>query len=64
MVDEVTDAANDKQLAVSIRHVKLSTRCIEERFLAFSECLTGMTGNAVVDSVFSIIGSFQHCGQT
>ena len=43
MVDEATDAANDEQLAVSIRYVKPSTKCIEERFLAFSEYLTGVT---------------------
>ena len=62
MVDEATDAANDEQLAVSIRYVKSNTRCIEERFLAFSECLTGVTGvtgNAIADHILRLLADWQ-----
>lgn len=59
MVDEATDAANDEQLAVSIRYVKPSTRCIEERFLAFSECLTGVTGSAIADHILRLLADWQ-----
>ena len=59
MVDEATDAANDEQLAVSIRYVKPNTRCIEERFLAFSECLTGVTGNGIADHILRLLGDWQ-----
>ncbi len=44
MADEATNAANDEQVAISLRYVKQNTRSIEERFLAFSECLTGVSG--------------------
>ena len=59
MVDEATDAANDEQLAVSIRYVKPSTKCIEERFLAFSECLTGVTGSAIADHILRLLDEWQ-----
>ncbi len=45
MADE---AANDEQLAVTIRYVNDDTRCIEERFLGFSKCLTGVTGSVCI----------------
>ena len=59
MVDEATDAANDEQFAVSIHYVKPSTRFIEERFLAFSECLTGVTGNAIADHILRLLDDRQ-----
>jgi len=42
MADEATDAANKEQLAVCICTLK-----IEERFLGFSECETGVSGQAI-----------------
>lgn len=59
MVDEATDAANDEQHTVSIHYVKPSTRCIEERFLAFSECLTGVTGNTIADHILCLLANWQ-----
>ena len=59
MVDEATDAANDEQLTVSIHCVKPTTRNIEERFLAFSECLTGVTGNAIADHILRLLADWQ-----
>ena len=45
--DEATDSANDEQLAISLRYVNPSSESIEERFIAFSECITGITGEAI-----------------
>ena len=59
MVDEATDAANDEQLAVSIHYVKPNARCIEERLLAFSECLTGVMGNAITDHILRLLADWQ-----
>lgn len=69
MVDEATDAANDEQLTVSIRYVKPNNRTIEERFLAFSECVTGVSGEAIADRILQLLADWQlsatHCrGQT
>ena len=58
MVDEATDAAIDEQLAVSIRYVKPSVICIEEKFLAFSECLTGVTGDAIADHILQLLADW------
>ena len=46
MADDATNAANDKQLASSPRYVKNGTRHIEERFLAFSQCVADVSGEA------------------
>ena len=59
MVDEATDSANDEQLAVSVRYVNPSSRAIEERFIGFSECLTGMSGEAIADHILKLLGEWQ-----
>ena len=59
MADEATDAANDEQLAVSICYVKFSTRCIEERFMTYSECLTGVTGYAIAVHILRLLDDWQ-----
>ena len=51
MVDEATDAANDGQMSVSLQYVHPNTRKIEERFVAFSECVTGVSGKAIADPI-------------
>lgn len=58
MVDEATDAANDEVLAASIRYVKPNSS-IEERFLAFSECLSGVSGSAIADHILSLLDDWQ-----
>lgn len=62
MVDEATDAANDDQLTVSLRYVHPSTRKIEERFLAFSECVTGLSGKAIADRILQLLSNRQLSG--
>lgn len=59
MVDEATDGTNNEQLAVSIRYVNPRTRSIEERFLAFSECLTGVSGSAIADHILCFLSDWQ-----
>lgn len=69
MADEATDAANEEQLSISLRYVKQNTRTIQERFLAFSECVTGVSGEAIADHILQHHADWQlpatHlCGQT
>ena len=56
MVDKAMDSANDEQLAVSVRYVNPSSRAIEERFIGFSECLTGISGEAIADHILKLLG--------
>ena len=62
MVDEATDAANDEQLTVSLRYVHPNTRKIQERFLAFSECVTGVSGEAIADRILQLFSDWQLSG--
>ena len=62
MVDEATDAANDEQLTVSLRYVHPYTKKIEERFVAFSECVTGVSGKAIADRILQLFSNWQLSG--
>ena len=62
LADEATDAANDEQLAISLRYVNQSCQRIEERFLAFSECITGVTGEAIADQLLHHLRNWQLSG--
>ena len=69
MTDEATDSANDEQLAISLRYVNQSSQRIEEQFLAFSECIAGVTGEAIADQLLQHLhkwqlSGLQLCGQT
>ena len=69
MADEATDSVNDEQLVVSVHYVNPHSRSIEERFLAFSECLSGVTGSAIADHILKLLSDWQLspanlCGQT
>ena len=46
IADEASDAANDEQLAISLRYIN-SNGEPQEKFLSFSECLTGVSGEAL-----------------
>ena len=59
MADEAADASNKEQLAVCIRFVNQSTLQIEERFMCFSECNAGTTGEAIADNILSQLDSWQ-----
>ena len=67
--DEATDVSNKEQLAIYIRYVQQSTVKIEERFLTFfSECDTGVTGEALADRILGHLETWQLpasglCGQ-
>ena len=49
IADEATDASNDEQLSIRIRYVDDGSPT--EVLVAFSECVTGVTGRAIVDSI-------------
>ena len=53
MADEATDVSNKEQLALCIRYVNSSTLNIAERFLGFSECITGVTGEAIAAQILN-----------
>ena len=59
MADEAADASNKEQLAVCISFVNQSTLEIEERFMCFSECNAGTTGEAIADNILSQLDSWQ-----
>ena len=50
IADEASDAANDEQLAISLRYIT-SNGEPQEKFLSFSECLTGMSGEALAAKI-------------
>ncbi|XP_020895285.1 52 kDa repressor of the inhibitor of the protein kinase-like [Exaiptasia diaphana] len=52
IADEATDSSNSEQLAISIRYVDKNCTSLE-CFLGFSECLLGVTGKALADSIIS-----------
>ena len=55
--DEATDAANDEQLSICIRFADGTVPC--ERFLAFHECLSGVSGKAIADSILAKLEIWQ-----
>ena len=59
IADKATDSANDEQLAISIRYVNPRTYCIEERFVAFSECLSGVSGEAIANQILKLLNDWQ-----
>lgn len=59
IADEATDSANDEQLAISIRYVNPRTYCIEERFVAFSECLSSVSGEAIASQILKLLNDWQ-----
>ena len=66
IADEATDVANDEQLSICVRFVHNGSRC--EKFLAFHECQSGVTGEALADDILSALVEWQLqpqllCGQ-
>ncbi len=59
MADEATDASNKEQLSICARYVNQDTLAIEERFLAFSECNTGVTGEAIASRILHHLDIWQ-----
>ena len=48
--NKASDAANDEQLAISLRYIN-SNGEPQEKFLSFSECLTGVSGEALATKI-------------
>ena len=66
IADEATDVANDEQLSICVRFVDGHSPC--EKFLAFHECRSGVTGMALADNILSKLSEWQLqpqllCGQ-
>ena len=51
IADEATDAANDEQLAVTIRYV--DSGVLYEKFLTFRECLSGVSSESIAESILA-----------
>ena len=62
MVDKATDAANNEQLTVSLQYIHPGTRKIEQRFLAFSECIACVSGKAIADRILQLLSNWQLSG--
>ena len=56
IADEATDTANDEQLSLCVRFVDGDFP--HEKFLAFHECKTGVTGEAIADDILSKLGEW------
>ena len=54
LADEVTDCSNKEQMPLVIRYVD-GNGDIQERFLRFIECDTGVTGKALSDKILSCL---------
>ena len=57
IADEATDVSNDEQLSISIRYVDDGTPT--EVFVAFYECITGVTGRAIADNILLKLSKWQ-----
>ena len=69
LADEATDSSNKEQLAVCIRYFDEELSKIQERFIAFSECVTGVTGEAIAERLLALLDRWklppsQMIGQT
>jgi len=49
IADEATDSANDEQLSISIRFVENGSP--QEKFVAFHECQSGVTDEAIASDI-------------
>ena len=57
IADEATDTANDEQFSISIRF--FNDGAPSEKFLAFHECDTGVSGEAIADNILSKLTDWQ-----
>ena len=68
IADEATDIANDEQLSICVRYVNGDSGVPCEKFLAFCECRSGVTGIAIAEGILSKLTEWQLqlqflCGQ-
>ena len=55
IADEVTDSSNKEQLSIVLRYVDPDNYCIHEDFIAFLECDTGISGQALADKILDFL---------
>ena len=60
IADETTDVANDEQLSNCICYVEEGVP--QEKFIAFHECVSGVTGEAISENISHTLlsGSYNH----
>lgn len=52
IANEASDAVNDEQLAISVRYLTANGE-LQEKFLSFIECLSGVSGEALADNILN-----------
>ena len=57
IADEATDSSNSEQLSIIFRFVENGVP--QETFLGFKECLSGVTGEAIADTIVSQLSDWQ-----
>ena len=55
IADEVTDCSNKEQLCIVIRHVEPETASVRVILMAFLECDSGITGQALADKMLGFL---------
>ena len=59
IADEATDAANQEQLSICVRYWNESTQTLDEKFLGFWKCDTGVTGEAIAEDILTQLSSWR-----
>ena len=52
-----TDVANDEQLSICIRYIEEGVP--QKKFIAFHECVSGVTGEAISENIISNLAVWQ-----
>ena len=55
IADEVTDCSNKEQLCIVLRYVESGSGLIREDLVAFLECDSGVTGEALANKILSFV---------
>ena len=59
LVDEATDSANVEQLSISIHFLDSDSNSTQEKFLAFLDCHSGITGEAIAQKILQQLTTWQ-----
>ena len=57
IADEATDVATDEQLSICIHYVEEDVP--QEKFIAFHECVSGVTGEVISENIISNLAVWQ-----
>ena len=59
IADEATDAFNKEQLFICVQYWNKDFEKLEEMFLGFPNCDTGVTGEAIAESILTQLSSWR-----